>query len=68
MKGAEEALEKMGIEAFGAEGDAFDPNIHNAVMMVDDETHKEGEIVSVFQKGYRLGEKIIRYAMVTVAN
>jgi molecular chaperone GrpE len=68
LKGAEEALEKMGIEAFGAEGDAFDPNIHNAVMMVDDETHKEGEIVSVFQKGYRLGEKIIRYAMVTVAN
>ena len=68
LKGASEALAKMGVEAFGAEGDAFDPNIHNAVMMVDDENHKEGEIVSVFQKGYKKGDKIIRYAMVTVAN
>ena len=68
LKGAAEALEKMGVEAFGAEGDIFDPNIHNAVMMVDDENRKEGEIVSVFQKGYKLGDKIIRYAMVTVAN
>ena len=68
LKGAGEALTKMGVEAFGAEGDQFDPNIHNAVMMVDDENHKEGEIVSVFQKGYRKGDKIIRYAMVTVAN
>ena len=68
LKGADEALQKMGVEAFGAEGDQFDPNIHNAVMMVDDENHKEGEIVSVFQKGYKKGDKIIRYAMVTVAN
>ena len=68
LKGADEALTKMGVEAFGAEGDQFDPNIHNAVMMVDDENHKEGEIVSVFQKGYKKGDKIIRYAMVTVAN
>lgn len=68
LKGADEALQKMGVEAFGAEGDSFDPNIHNAVMMVDDENHKEGEIVSVFQKGYKKGDKIIRYAMVTVAN
>ena len=68
LKGADEALKKMGVEAFGAEGEQFDPNIHNAVMMVDDESHSEGEIVSVFQKGYRKGEKIIRYAMVTVAN
>ena len=68
LKGADEALQKMGVEAFGAEGDEFDPNIHNAVMMVDDESKKSGEIVSVFQKGYRKGDKIIRYAMVTVAN
>lgn len=68
LKGADEALVKMGVEAFGKEGEAFDPNIHNAVMMVDDENHNEGEIVSVFQKGYRKGDKIIRYAMVTVAN
>ena len=68
LKGAAEALEKMGVEAFGAEGDAFDPNMHNAMMMVDDENHKEGEIVTVFQKGYKKGDRIIRYAMVTVAN
>ncbi len=68
LKGAGEALEKMGVEAFGASGDQFDPNMHNAMMMVDDENHKEGEIVTVFQKGYKKGDKIIRYAMVTVAN
>ena len=68
LKGATEALERMGVEAFGAEGDEFDPNKHNAMMMVDDESHKEGEIVTVFQKGYKKGDKIIRYAMVTVAN
>ena len=68
LKGAAEALTKMGVEAFGAEGDQFDPNIHNAVMMVESDERAEGEIVSVFQKGYRKGDKIIRYAMVTVAN
>ena len=68
LKGVAEALEKMGVEPFGAEGDTFDPNMHSAMMMVDDENHKEGEIVTVFQKGYRKGDKIIRYAMVTVAN
>ncbi len=68
LKGASEALTKMGVESFGAEGDQFDPNIHNAVMMVESDERAEGEIVSVFQKGYRKGDKIIRYAMVTVAN
>ena len=68
LKGASEALTKMGVEAFGAEGDTFDPNVHNAVMMVESDERAEGEIVSVFQKGYRKGDKIIRYAMVTVAN
>lgn len=68
LKGAADALTRMGVEAFGAEGDQFDPNMHNAMMMVDDENHKEGEIVTVFQKGYKKGDKIIRYAMVTVAN
>ena len=68
LKGADDALKKMGVEAFGAEGDAFDPNVHNAVMMVDDESRGSGEIVNVFQKGYKKGDKIIRYAMVTVAN
>ena len=68
LKGAADALNRMGVEAFGAEGDQFDPNMHSAMMMVDDENHKEGEIVTVFQKGYKKGDKIIRYAMVTVAN
>ena len=68
LKGAEDALTKIGVEAFGAEGEQFDPNMHNAVMMVDSDERAEGEIVSVFQKGYRKGDKIIRYAMVTVAN
>ncbi len=68
LKGAEEALNKMGVEAFGASGDAFDPNMHSAMMMVDDESFEEGQIVTVFQRGYKKGDKIIRYAMVTVAN
>ncbi len=68
LKGAQEALNKMCVEAFGASGDAFDANIHNAMMMVDDENVESGHIVTVFQKGYKKGDKIIRYAMVTVAN
>ena len=68
MTGLLGIMEGLGVSSFGEVGEEFDPNIHNAVMMVDDENHKEGEIVSVFQKGYRKGDKIIRYAMVTVAN
>ena len=60
------SLEKMGIEEI--ETKVFDPNLHNAVMHIDDEAYGEGEIVDVFQKGYRRGDKIIRYAMVKVAN
>ena len=59
---------KLGVEAYGEAGDKFDPNIHNAVMHEDNPEKGENEIVSVFQQGYRLGDKIIRYAMVTVAN
>ncbi len=58
----------MNITAFGKAGDTFDPNIHNAVMHVEDEEHGEGEIVEVFQQGYSIGERIVRYAMVKVAN
>ena len=68
LKSAGDVLTKMGVEAFGAKGDIFDPNMHNAVMHIDDEEHKEGEIVEVFQKGYKKGDKIIRYAMVQTAN
>lgn len=61
-------LAKMGVEAFGAPGDTFDPQVHNAVMHIEDEAVGAGSIVEVFQKGYRLGERIIRHAMVKVAN
>ena len=61
-----DALAKMGIEEI--ETKTFDPNVHNAVMHVEDDAFGEGEIVEVFQKGYRKGDKIIRYAMVKVAN
>ena len=61
-------FEKLGIEQTASVGDTFDPNLHNAVMHIEDEEHKEGEILEVFQKGYRKGDKIIRYAMVKVAN
>ena len=59
---------KLGLTAFGAAGDAFDPNLHNAVMHVEDESLGENVVAEVFQKGYRLGDKVIRFAMVKVAN
>ncbi len=68
LKGAADALEKLGVTAFGAKGDEFDPNMHNAVMTVESADVSEGQVVDVFQKGYKRGDKIIRYAMVTVAN
>ena len=58
----------LGVEIFGNVGDAFDPNIHNAVMHIEDETVAENTICQVFQKGFKLGEKIVRFAMVQVAN
>lgn len=61
-------FEKLGIEEFGAVGETFDPNIHNAVLHVEDESFGEGEIIEVFQKGYRKGKRIIRFAMVKTAN
>ena len=58
----------LGVEIFGEKGDAFDPNLHNAVMHIDDETMEENTISQVFQKGFKIGEKIVRFAMVQVAN
>ena len=58
----------LGVEIFGNVGDAFDPNFHNAVMHIEDENFGENVICQVFQKGFKLGEKIIRFAMVQVAN
>ena len=58
----------LGVEIFGEAGDAFDPNIHNAVMHTEDESVAENTITQVFQKGFKLGDKIVRFAMVQVAN
>ena len=56
----------LGVESFGAVGDPFDPNLHNAIMHNEDESLGENVISLVFQKGFRMGEKIIRFAMVQV--
>ena len=66
--GFEEYLKKMGVETFGKAGEPFDPNLHNAVMHTEDDRVGESTITQVFQKGFKLGEKIVRFAMVQVAN
>ena len=63
-----QTLEKLGITEIEALGKPFDPNVHNAVMHVEDESFGENEVVEVFQKGFRLNDKVIRFAMVKVAN
>ena len=68
MTGLVEILKKLEVTVYGAPGDLFDPNLHNAVMHIDDDNYKEGEIVQVFQKGFSLGDKVIRHAMVQTAN
>ena len=67
-KSIDQMLSKLKIEKFGAVGDTFDPNIHKAVLHVEDDSLGESVIAEVFQTGYRLQDKIIRYAMVKVAN
>ena len=63
-----DTLKKLGVEAFGEEGDEFDPNFHSAVMHIDDESLGENVLAQVFSKGYKIGEKVLRPAMVKVAN
>ena len=58
----------LGVEICGAGGDSFDPNLHNAVMHTEDEALGENIISQVFQKGFKVGEKVVRFAMVQVAN
>ena len=58
----------LGVEVFGNVGDEFDPNLHNAVMHIDSEELGENTIAQVFQKGFKIGEKVVRFAMVQVAN
>ena len=62
------SFEKLKIEEYGKIGDKFDPNLHNAISKIDSDELGENEISQVFQKGYKIGDKIIRHAMVQVAN
>lgn len=61
-------LDKLGVKEIEAQGQPFDPNLHNAVSQVEDENLGENTVAAVLQKGYILGKKVIRHAMVTVAN
>ena len=58
----------LGVEIFGVVGEEFDPNLHDAVMHIEDENLGENVIAQVFQQGFKLGDKIVRFAMVQVAN
>ena len=58
----------LGVEIFGEKGDQFDPNLHNAVMHIENEELEENSISAVFQKGFKIGDKVVRFAMVQVAN
>lgn len=62
------ALEKMGVKAFGEVGEQFDPNLHHAVMHIDDDSLDTNVITDVFQKGYKYNDKVVRPAMVKTAN
>lgn len=64
----DKSLEKLKVEAYGKAGEDFDPNLHNAIGMVDNEELGSGKIAAVFQTGYKIGDKIIRHAMVQVTN
>ncbi len=68
MNQLKEVFSKLGIEEIPALGEPFDPNLHNAVMHIDDESFGENTIAEVFQAGFRCGEKVIRFSMVKVAN
>ena len=68
LKTVPQALEKLGVEEFGAVGEKFDPNLHNAVMHEESGDFGENEISAVLQCGYKRGDKILRFAMVKVAN
>lgn len=63
-----EVIKKLGVEEIEALGKEFDPNLHNAVSQVEDENFGENTVSQVYQKGYKLGDKVIRTAMVVVAN
>ena len=68
MQGLIKIFTDLGVEVYGETGDEFDPNLHNAVMHIESEELGENTLAQVFQKGFKTGEKVIRFAMVQVAN
>ena len=68
LKSVPDVLSKLNVEPFGERGEKFDPNLHDAMMHEENEEYGENEIVEVFRKGYKTGDKIIRHALVKVAN
>jgi molecular chaperone GrpE len=68
LKQFNEMLTALGVEEIPAEGEPFDPNLHNAVMHIEDDKCDTNVVVEVFQKGYKMGDKVIRHSMVKVAN
>ena len=68
MNQLKEVFAKLGVTEIPALGEPFDPNLHNAVMHIDDENFGENTISQVFQAGFQCGDKVIRFAMVQVAN
>lgn len=63
-----DVLKKLGIEVVNPVGEEFNPNYSNAINQIEDENFGENTVAQVFQKGYKIGDKVIRYAMVVVAN
>lgn len=68
FKQLKEVMKNLGVEEIKSKGEAFDPNLHNAVMHIEDEAYGENEIVEEFQKGYKIKDKVLRHSMVKVAN
>ena len=68
LKSVQDTFQKLGVTEVNPVGEAFDPNLHNAVMHVEDDTVGESIVVEVLQKGYCRGDRVLRYAMVKVAN
>jgi molecular chaperone GrpE len=62
------SLEKLGVTAYGEQGEQFDPNFHNAIMHVEDDSLEANVITDVFQRGYKINDKVVRPAMVKTAN
>lgn len=67
MKGVEETFKKLGVEEIDASAD-FDPNFHQAVMHIEDENIDKNQVIEVFMKGYKRGDRVIRHSVVKVAN